>query len=370
MKYLCPRCGYQSDKKTDMNRHFVKRKDQCKPKLSSIELTPEVVNSIINKTKGQIKISDVDIIRSNNLAQQTQLQQRHQDNCTTTPQSSQQFMDSSLSIKFKVDSISMPTQNIVNINNTQINTHTHPQHINPRTNIENVNNLLPYNQSNLLNCNLIDTTAGPSITPLHNQSGFGKNVLVLYAKSSETSPKMPIRVVIDSGSRKIHLFDFIRAMTECSLENVENEWKYVQSNLEETVNRDMLTAQKYQFPRLDDELTGSDSMVIDIRGAAKVARAIGARANWFNEILTSLDNSSSAGDPEVDIQYMNIVQRMSEYEPDNFLRLWGEEFLANTSVAHAQRKASYSENLFGSMAATTPYAVSYTHLVDVVTVRI
>ena len=118
---------------------------------------------------------------------------------------------------------------------------------------------------------------------------------------------MPIRLVIDGGSRKMHLFDFIRAMTGCSLENAGNEWKHVRSNLEEAINRNILIARKYQFPRLDGQLTRLDSLVIDIYQAAKVAFAIGARANWFNEILTSLGNQSSAGD--------------LTFEPDDIFRL-------------------------------------------------
>ena len=108
---------------------------------------------------------------------------------------------------------------------------------------------------------------------------------------------MHIRVVIDGGSRKMHLFDFIRAMTGCLLENAGNEWKHIQSNLEKEININILISQKVRFTEIHSaKLTRSDSMVIDIYGAAKVALSIGKRANWFNEILTNLGNSSSVGD--------------------------------------------------------------------------
>ena len=154
----------------------------------------------------------------------------------------------------------------------------------------------------------------------------------------------------------MHLFNFIRAMTGCDDNSIRKEWEHLENKIDKAIVTKITIAQKVRFPEIyKAQLTRSDSMTIDIYGAAKVALAIGARANWFNEILTSLGNRSSVGDPEllVDVQYMNIAQQIvSEYEPDNFLRLWGEEFLANTSVSQAQRDASNPENLVGSMAAT------------------
>jgi len=43
----------------------------------------------------------------------------------------------------------------------------------------------------------------------------GEKVWVLYAKSSEISTRSPIRVIIEGGVLKMHLFDFIKVLSGC-----------------------------------------------------------------------------------------------------------------------------------------------------------
>ena len=198
----------------------------------------------------------------------------------------------------------------------------------------------------------INTITG--IDPLIKQTACGKNVWVLYATCNEN--RSPIRVIIENGVRKMHLFDFITTLTGCAIKNMDNEWTRIEKSLEKAILTKIRIAQTYKFPRLDrSQLARSDSMVVDIYQAAKVALAIGQKANWFTEILVSLSKRFMSGDLSLadGVEYMHIAQRLiAEYEPDNFLRLWAEEFLANTPGAEEQQAISNSENIVDSMAPT------------------
>lgn len=45
--YQCPRCGYKSAKKWDMQRHLYGRDKECQGEVEDIELTDEIKESII-----------------------------------------------------------------------------------------------------------------------------------------------------------------------------------------------------------------------------------------------------------------------------------------------------------------------------------
>ena len=162
-------------------------------------------------------------------------------------------------------------------------------------------------------------------------------------------------MVIENGVRKMHLFDFIQALTNCG-DNVRNEWERVEKSLEKAIVTKITIAQKYQFPRLDGQLARADSMTIDIYQAAKVALSIGKRANWFNELLTTIGVRFIGGDLTLasDVEYMHIGQQlMRTTEPDNFLRLWGEEFFHGSTIAREQQETSNPEIILDAMAPTT-----------------
>ena len=44
--YICPRCGYNSDRKTNIKTHFI-RKNICEPTYQSIELTDQVIKYVL-----------------------------------------------------------------------------------------------------------------------------------------------------------------------------------------------------------------------------------------------------------------------------------------------------------------------------------
>lgn len=45
--YTCPRCGYETNQKCDIQRHFYKRKKPCPGQMDSVELTEEVIRVVL-----------------------------------------------------------------------------------------------------------------------------------------------------------------------------------------------------------------------------------------------------------------------------------------------------------------------------------
>jgi len=207
------------------------------------------------------------------------------------------------------------------------------------------------------------------INPLIKQSACGKNVWVLYAKYDGN--RSPIRVIIENGCRKMHLFDFISALTGCTTKDILNEWAEIIKSLAILENSHILTkirTSKIRFPELEEpRLSTDDSMVIDIYQATKVALAIGRKANWLTEILVSHGNRFMNRDlpkPD-DLEYMYIAQSLiDEYEPDDFLRLWAEEFLVNTLEAREQQAISKSENITTSITPTVSAVIEESNIIQ------
>ena len=221
-----------------------------------------------------------------------------------------------------------------------------------------LNRAVSFNESSMNN---IDHISG--LSPLATKTRCGKNVWVLYAKSSTNNSQSPIRVIIENGVRKMHLFDFICALTECSPKNVENEWETIEKSLENHILK-KIRMSKFQFPELNCHiLTCVDSMTIDIFQATKVALVIGKRTNLFNDRLASIGSRFFGGDLTLadDVEYMHEVQRsIGQVEPDNFLRLWGNEFSHNSTVVRQQQAISNPENILSEIAPMTRTVVAAT----------
>lgn len=66
----------------------------------------------------------------------------------------------------------------------------------------------------------LDTISG--VEPLQQLTKCGKSVWILYLTLPSSEFRAPIRVLIENGVRRIHLFDFIQALTGCE-DNVRNE---------------------------------------------------------------------------------------------------------------------------------------------------
>ena len=270
--YTCPRCGYDTMRKSNIIAHF-KRKQLCPPELSDIVLTDAIKEHIQqNRIVCQMGTHMVQVINNseNVVVPNTNTEILNVPN--TSENKTVSFHEPNTSI-----SVSIPNPVVV----------TSPQHT-----------------------TLSDIHCISNLAPLETKTACGKDVWVLYAKSADNANRAPIRVVIENGVRKMHLFDFIQALTSCDINSTRKEWDRVEKSLEKHIVI-KITMSKFRFPELDGQLARADSMIIDIYGAAKAALSIGKRANRFNEILTSLGNRSSVGD--------------LTFEPDDIFRLWLEE---------------------------------------------
>lgn len=200
----------------------------------------------------------------------------------------------------------------------------------------------------------LDTISG--VEPLQKRTECNKLVWVLYATTTNDI-RSPIRVLVENSIRKMHLFDLIQALTGCTIKNIENEWTTIEKSLDEDILKKIRISQNYQFPRLDSlQFARSKSIAIDIYVATKIAIAIGKRAQWFNEKMTTIGLRFIGGDISLadDVKYMHIAQQvMVETEPNNFLRLWGEEFSHKTQIAKNTKDSSNPETIVNTVAETT-----------------
>lgn len=409
-KFICPRCNYNTPYSTDMRKHLNNLKKICPGFNNDIVLTERIKEKILTNRSYVVSAADfaqdpssipVSINVENtasiiNNAENTASIINNAERTASIINNTENVMavinnvvSNTKGITIVMDNVASNTENILSVMNNVENTMPVTNNTSATLAINNgVDCIVPVTESTVpiigtisngndtLRSNLFDRSVSfkefctnidhiSGLSPLATKTRCGKNVWVLYAKSSTNNSRSPIRVIIENGVRKMHLFDFICALTGCG-DNVRNEWETLKKKLENAVVKKITIAQAYQFPRLDrSQLAKSDSTVIDIFQATKVAFAIGKRANWFNDRFAAISDRFFGGDLTLadDVKYMRTVQQsIGQVEPDNFLRLWGDEFSHNSTAVRQLQAISNPENIMSEIAPTTGNAIAATEI--------
>lgn len=295
--YVCPRCLYETSQKWMIKRHFHSKKP-CAKKTNVI-LTSDVINEVLVNRIYLGRICDCDVFTSH-ITQTSHYVTNNQKNRLDSSKKKSRARENKGDVRFHE-----PCEN---------------------KNGANTRECVPTN-SNTSNVTCISDII-PDLIPLETTTECGKNVWVMYANSEITCTRIPIRVVIENGVQRMHLFDFINALTG-SNDNVQNEWAIIEKSLEDhAIKKTMMS--KFRFPELDCPiLTYADSMTIDTVLATKMSLAFSNQTGWLNKSLISIgviiidENGDLVLTDKTKYNYIS-QQLLKMTEPDDFLRLWGK----------------------------------------------
>lgn len=157
--YMCPRCGYKSIRRHDMNRHF-QSKNICKSQIDKIDLTDEIINEVLMNKIYKVPIdttlityaannANLTTIYSGNLVNVNSVNQHdvHIDDLVTVRSVNQPTTNSrNLVIENSDDTVTVNSNDLTGVNNNDMVVATST------------------NQSTVISCDLVDADSENSTT--------------------------------------------------------------------------------------------------------------------------------------------------------------------------------------------------------------